>query len=263
MILIAGHYCHDVLIAPDGSSTQALGGSASYGSAILDAFGEPYEVAAKVGADFRYFEQVSRKPLVVAGKTTSFVDDYRSGERVERVSAVCEPLTVLPPGPFKAGLAFGVAGEVPLTILAQLRERCDLVLADAQSLLRFVDSGDIRLRPLDPEAVQHLDYLKASRKEAALLDVPALRRRLKLILTDGPRGCTLLTVTSELHLPALPAVERDPTGAGDCFLAGFALGLARGYSEDRALRLASWCGARAVEHPGVPRLIDTEREEPG
>jgi 1D-myo-inositol 3-kinase len=120
----------------------------------------------------------------------------------------------------------------------------------------------VELRTLDPLAVQHLDYLKASRKEAALLDVPALRRRIGVILTDGPRGSTLLRSDSELHIPAQPAIERDPTGAGDCFLAGFAIGLSRGYSEDHALRLASWCGARAVEHIGVPRLTDTAAFRP-
>ena len=131
MILIAGHYCHDVPIAPDGSETRTLGGSASYGSAILDAFGEPYEVAAKVGADFLYSAQVSKQPRVVSGRTTSFVDDYRGGERIERVDAVCEELTELPPGPFKVGLAFGVAGEVALPVLARMRKLCGLVLADA------------------------------------------------------------------------------------------------------------------------------------
>jgi 1D-myo-inositol 3-kinase len=258
VILIAGHYCHDVLIARDGSETRTLGGSASYGSAILDGFHEPYEVAAKVGADFLYAAQVSKQPQIVAGRTTSFVDDYRSGERIERVDAVCEELTDLPPGPFKVGLAFGVAGEVALPVLARMREICGVVLADAQSLLRFVTpSGAISLRPLDPEAVQHLNYLKASRKEAALLDLQALRKSIHVILTDGPRGCTLLSATSELHVPALPAVERDPTGAGDCFLTGFAIGLVRGYPEERALQLASWCGARAVESVGVPRLTNT------
>jgi 1D-myo-inositol 3-kinase len=255
VILIAGHYCHDVLIARDGSETRTLGGSASYGSAILDSFHEPYEVAAKVGADFLYAARVSKQPQIVAGRTTSFVDDYRSGERVERVDAVCERLLPgdLPRGPFAIGLAFGVAGEVPLPVLARMREICGAVLADAQSLLRSVDSGEIRLQPLGPEAVQHLDYLKASRKEAALLDVDALRKHIRVILTDGPRGCTLLSGSSELHVPAVPAVERDPTGAGDCFLTGFAIGLARGYPDERALQLASWCGARAVESVGVPR----------
>jgi 1D-myo-inositol 3-kinase len=259
VILIAGHYCHDVLIARDGSETRTLGGSASYGSAILDAFGEPYEVAAKVGTDFLYSAQVSKQPQVVASRTTSFVDDYRGGERVERVSDVCEPLQPddLPRRQFAVGLAFGVAGEVGLPVLAHMRELCGVVLADAQSLVRFIDSGQIHLRPLDPEAVPHLDYLKASHKEAALLDVAALRQRIKLILTDGPRGCTLLSASSELHVPAIPAVEVDPTGAGDCFLTGFAIGLARGYSEERALHLASWCGARAVEFVGVPRITDT------
>jgi 1D-myo-inositol 3-kinase len=254
VILIAGHYCHDVLLARDGSETRTLGGSAAYGAAILDAFGEPFEVAAKVGADFLYAQQVSHQPLTVPGsRTTSFIDDYRSGERRERVDAVCEPLTEVPPGPFAIGLAFAVAGEVPLPVLALMRARCRLVLADAQSLLREIaPSGDVHLRPLDPEAVQYLDYLKASHKEAALLDIAKLRKRVRLLITDGPRGCKLLSASHELQVRSFPAVEIDPTGAGDCFLTGFALGLARGLSEERAARLGSWCGARAVEHPGVP-----------
>jgi 1D-myo-inositol 3-kinase len=260
VILIAGNYCHDLLLARDGGERRTLGGSASYGAAILDAFREPFEVAAKVGTDFLYSEQVSHQPSIVPGfRTTSFVDDYRTGERRERVEALCEPLTDLPPGPFSVGLAFGVAGEVPLPVLARMRKICGLVLADAQSLLREIaPSGEVRLRPLDPQAAQHLDYLKASSKEAALLDIARLRQRVRILITDGPRGCRLLTASDELRVPALPAVEKDPTGAGDCFLTGFALGLARGLSEERAARLGAFCGARAVEQFGVPSLSAAE-----
>jgi 1D-myo-inositol 3-kinase len=260
VILIAGNYCHDLLLARDGAETRTLGGSSSYGAAILDAFGEPFEVAAKVGADFRYAAQVSHRPLVIPGAaTTSFVDDYRSGERREWVEAVCEPLTTgdLPAGPFAVGLAFGVAGEVSLPVLAGMRKICRVVLADAQSLLREIaPSGEVRLRPLDPETVQHLDYLKTSTKEATLLDLDALRKRIKLLITDGPRGCLLIDGWNEAHLPAPAALEKDPTGAGDCFLTGFALGLARGLSDLEAAQLGGWCGARAVEHVGVPRLLN-------
>jgi 1D-myo-inositol 3-kinase len=262
VILIAGHYCHDVLLAKGGGVTRTLGGSAAYGAAIFDAFGEPFQVAAKVGADFLYASQVSHQPAVVsAAKTTAFVDDYRGTERRERVEAVCESLSPkdLPAGPFALGLAFGVAGEVPLPVLARMRRICRLVLADAQSVLReILPSGEVRLRPLDRQAPQYLDYLKASRAEAGFLDLAQLRPCLRLLITDGARGCTLLDASNEIHIPSLPAAEKDPTGAGDCFLAGFALGLARGLRDEQAARLGAYCGARAVEQVGVPRLGPAE-----
>jgi 1D-myo-inositol 3-kinase len=265
VILLAGHYCHDRLLTPEGE-TRTLGGSTSYGAAILDAFGEPYEVAAKAGPDFLYADRLSRPPRIVSGRTTSFVDDYRGEERREWVEAVCEPLVPedVPEGPFSVGLAFGVAGEVPLLVLARMKRVCGLVLADAQCLMREIDAaGHVVLRPVESEALRHLHWLKASRKEAALLDVAALRGRVSLIVTDGPRGCTLITAAGETRVPAEPAAEKDPTGAGDCFLAGFALGLARGLTPERAAALGAWCGARAVEHVGVPRLsADTIRAAP-
>ena len=52
-----------------------------------------------------------------------------------------------------------------------------------------------------------------------------------------------------------------PTGAGDCFLAGFAAGLARGLDPLRAARIGAYCGARAVEQIGVPRLTKVQAAE--
>jgi 1D-myo-inositol 3-kinase len=119
-------------------------------------------------------------------------------------------------------------------------------------LRHITPDGQVLLRPLHPEAPSHLDYLKASVSEARLLDVTALRQRLTLLITDGARGLTLVTASSEQHIPAFPAVETDPTGAGDCFLAGFAAGLLKGLPVSEAARQGAWCGARAVEQVGVP-----------
>ncbi len=259
-ILVAGHYCHDTVLSNAGDH-RALGGSAAYVSAVLQALGEPHEVAAKVGADFLYAGQVAKKPLVVqSARTTSFVDDYRSGERRERVLAVCEPL--LPAdlrGSYEVGMACAVAGEIPPETLARLRAICRVVVADAQSVLREITpQGEVRLVPLPPEAAAQLDVLKASKREAALLDVARLRTKLTLVVTDGARGCTVFTAREETHVPAFPAEERDPTGAGDCFLAGFAVGIARGLGPLRAARIGAFCGARAVEHIGVPRFTPEE-----
>ncbi|HEY6911776.1 MAG TPA: PfkB family carbohydrate kinase [Myxococcales bacterium] len=259
MILVAGHYCHDTLIGNAGAS-QALGGSAAYASAILDALAEPHAVIAKVGSDFRYLSQVSHPPAVVAGRTTAFVDDYRAGERRQRVEAVAPPIEPFElAGRFDLGIACAVAGELPSRTLLRMRELCGVLLADAQALLRAVSpSGELALQPPDPAALEALDCLKASREEAALLDLDALRSRMTLLITDGARGCDVLGRDLQAHLPAFPAEEKDPTGAGDCFLAGFAAGLLRCKDPLRAARAGAYCGARAVEQVGVPRLTPAQ-----
>lgn len=263
MILVAGHYCHDTILSNTGT-WRALGGSAAYACAIFDALEQPYEVAAKAGPDFLYAGEVTKPPLIVPGaRTSSFIDDYRTGGRRDSASAVCEP--IFPHelrGAYLIGIACGVTGEVPLPTLRRMRQICRVVVADAQSLLREVaPSGEVLLRPMPEEAAAHLDFLKASRNEASLLEVERLRERVTLLITDGPRGCALLTAANETHIPALDAMERDPTGAGDCFLAGFATGLARGLTPEAAARIGVYCGARAVEQLGVPRLTPVQARE--
>ena len=258
-ILVAGHYCHDTLIGND-SIHRTLGGSAAYVSAILQALGEAHAVVAKVGSDFLYAGQVGHPPIVVAGRTTAFVDDYRGPERRGRVEAVApaiEPEDLQ--GSWEIGVACAIAGELPLRTLRRLRQICRTVLADAQSVVREIGaSGEVRLRAPAPEALELFDVLKANREEAAVLDVPALRRRSTLLITDGARGSAILRGDLELHVPAQLAREKDPTGAGDSFLAGLAAGLRQGMPIESAARMAAWCGARAVEHVGVPRLTADE-----
>jgi 1D-myo-inositol 3-kinase len=252
-ILVVGHYCHDTLLRNE-SVHHALGGSAAYAAAVLDAVGEPCQVLAKVGADFRY--AVAHAPTVVAGSTTAFVDDYRGPERRERVESVAPPIEPGElSGAWDVGLACGIVGEVPRRTLERLRQVSRIAIADAQSILRVVSpGGEILLRPPEPGVAGLLDVLKASRVEAAVLDVAALRRDLTLLITDGARGCTILRGDSSRHVPALAAEEVDPTGAGDCFLAGFAAAMARGFPVERAVRIGAWFGARAVEQVGIPNL---------
>jgi 1D-myo-inositol 3-kinase len=255
VILVAGHYCHDTLLGNAGTH-RALGGSAAYASAILDALGEPHRVAAKVGEDFLYGGEVSQRALVVPGRTTAFVDDYRGPERQQRVEAVAPPLEPSDlDGDYDVALACAIAGELPLRTLQRIRRVSRTVVADAQAILRQIaPDGGVVLRAPDDEALRAIDFLKANRTEAEALDLASLRQRLTLLITDGPRGCIVVGPGVHLHVPAEPAEERDPTGAGDCFLAGLAAGLARGIPLRQAVRLGAWCGARGVEQVGVPRL---------
>ena len=51
-------------------------------------------------------------------------------------------------------------------------------------------------------------------------------------------------------MPAFPAEEVDPTGAGDCFGGTFVGCLAQGIAPARALQLATAAGAMAVTRKG-------------
>ncbi|NMO17705.1 carbohydrate kinase [Pyxidicoccus fallax] len=260
-VLVVGNYCHDLLKLGPGRETHALGGSAAYISAVLDAVGVDYAVAAVAGEDFRYADRVRHPPRILPGtRTTQFIAELGSGERVLRVSARAEPLrpediTV----DARVALACGVMGELLPETLVRVSERARHVVADAQGLLRTLDGeGRVLNVPLaqTPYAalLERIHVLKASEDEARAMDVEQVRRRTCLVITRGAQGCTVLTADERIDVPAVPVEEVDPTGAGDCFLAGFALGLLRGLPLARCAELANGFGAQAVTQVGVPML---------
>lgn len=86
------------------------------------------------------------------------------------------------------------------------------------------------------------------------MDIERVRQRTCLVVTRGARGCTVLTADARIDVPTVAVEEVDATGAGDCFLAGFTLGLLRGLPLERCAALANWFGAQAVTQVGVPKL---------
>lgn len=88
-----------------------------------------------------------------------------------------------------------------------------------------------------------------------------------IIVTHGAGGCTVIT-RDDGNKPVLqdvagfPAKEIDPTGAGDCFDAGFLVRWLAGDSPLEAARFANACGALAVMARGPAagaRLLDDVR----
>jgi 1D-myo-inositol 3-kinase len=59
---------------------------------------------------------------------------------------------------------------------------------------------------------------------------------------------------SEVSIPGFTVPVKDPTGAGDCFLAGFGYALSKGVNVREAARMGNYCGSLAVQHVGVPEL---------
>jgi ribokinase len=76
--------------------------------------------------------------------------------------------------------------------------------------------------------------------------------RVRLLVTLGARGAALVgrdgTVT---RVAAEPVAVVDTTGAGDAFVGAFAVGLAIGLDELRAVRLGIACASDSVTRPGT------------
>lgn len=72
------------------------------------------------------------------------------------------------------------------------------------------------------------------------------------VLTDSSKGGEYSVSAGKFKRFDAPAAAAalDPTGAGDCFIAGVMVGLCKNLSVTNALALGAWCGARAVERIG-------------
>ncbi len=69
-------------------------------------------------------------------------------------------------------------------------------------------------------------------------------------LKRGARGCSIFTPEQKLDVPAYRVEAVDPTGAGDCFDAGFVVGLLEELPLEQVGRLANACGALGATRKG-------------
>jgi len=81
-----------------------------------------------------------------------------------------------------------------------------------------------------------------------------------VILTKGADGCTVYADNQEVDVPGYAVTEVDPTGAGDCFDAGFLTAWLSGQSPVKAARWANACGALAVTQQGPMQGAATTKQ---
>lgn len=86
---------------------------------------------------------------------------------------------------------------------------------------------------------------EAASEEGAIAEILGLGVS-AIVVKRGRDGASWHDRDGALHLAAFPAVEIDPTGAGDCFGATFVTCRLRGRSVEDSLRYANASGARAV-----------------
>lgn len=116
-----------------------------------------------------------------------------------------------------------------------LVEGCDLVLPSGQEILTLTGASD------ESDAV------------VRLLD----RGVGGIVLKRGDKGARYRSRADTMDVSPLPVVERDPTGAGDCFGAAFVVCWLRGMSIKDCLRYANAAGARKVLTRGPMEGVST------
>jgi sugar/nucleoside kinase (ribokinase family) len=121
--------------------------------------------------------------------------------------------------------------------------------------------------------IEYCDYLLPSSKEAELITEvetiegavrDLLERGIKgVICKKGEEGCTAYFPNETTSVRSFKVDAVDPTGAGDCFNAGFTYGLLQGWGWKQTLTFANAAGALAASKQGpmegTERLENVER----
>lgn len=130
--------------------------------------------------------------------------------------------------------------------------------------------GIDRLRTICEPILQVCDVLFPSGAEATLLTgigdegracQALVGRGIPIVaLKQGERGSTVFTTDGMIQAPPLAVQAVDPTGAGDCYDAGFVVGLLEGWDLARVARFANVAGALSVTRLGPMEAAPTRAQ---
>jgi sugar/nucleoside kinase (ribokinase family) len=255
--LVIGHVTLDR--APGGG--LAVGGTAAYAARTARALGCRVGVitSADEGVDLEAALPGVATLRIPASATTTFENRYTPSGRVQFVRATANPLgpDCVPPAWRQAAVVHvgPVAGECDPGLVS-LFPGSFLGVTPQGWMRRWDDTG--RVEPVswrDAEAVlPRVDGVVLSEEDMAG-DEEALTRWTRLTpllaLTRGPAGCRVYADGKVREFPGFPAIEEDPTGAGDVFASVFFTQLEQGATPWQAAWLANRVAAVSVTRPGL------------
>jgi sugar/nucleoside kinase (ribokinase family) len=258
--LMLGHFTRDVL--PNGATTP--GGTSLYAALTAHRLGRTVGVVsalAELPAGWPDTIQIVFHP---SPSPPTFENRYTPAGRVQTLHTASQPITqeVIP----------DLWRAAPLVHLGPVLSETPEQLVDAfpnallgvtpQGWMRTWDEplpGPVIYRPWQPtpRVLERIDALVLSiedvRGDEAL--VAGYARHCALIaLTRGAEGSTLFLRGVPHHIPAFPAVEHDPTGAGDVFAAALLIRLRETGDPLDAARFASYVAALSVEGAGISSI---------
>lgn len=246
-----------------------LGGAASYAALAAATLGVETALVTAAPPDHPLLEPLRRAPRLIlhcvpSDVITTFALDYAAGQRRLWLRRRARSLAIedVPETWRRPGIAYvgPVAGECGGAFVRELN--ASFVGAGLQGWLRRTrDDGLVEPAalapgaegdlppPLDVAIISELDH-----PDAAAVAQSRVVEGGTAAITRGARGATLLRNGARADIPAAPAQETDPTGAGDVFGVVLTLELAKGRPLPAAGRAAAAAAARVVEGPGLGTL---------
>jgi sugar/nucleoside kinase (ribokinase family) len=263
-LVVVGHVTRDEIMSRSGDDVR-LGGAAAYAALAAARLGYETLLITVAPPEDPLLEPLHAAPrltvhCVPSDVMTTFALDYTGRERVLTLRRRARALDAadLPPTCLRAPVAYigPVAGECDAALVRALDAR--FVGAGLQGWLRRASARDGRVKPADLAEAPRLDVAVVSEDDHPRVKEIALRlvaEGATVAVTHGARGAMLATPSGWLiNIPAAPAREVDPTGAGDVFGVVLTLQLAAGVPPEPAARAAAEAAARVVEGPGLGTL---------
>jgi len=263
---VLGHVTRDEIVGG-----VRLGGAASYAARAAACLGYETALVTVAPPDDPLLEPLRRTPrlslhCLPSEVMTTFALAYAGGERQLWLRRRARPLVPddIPRHWRRPRVAYvgPVAGECDLPFTQSLG--AGFLGAGIQGWLRRTGE-DGRVEPASlPETTEAptpppFDAAIVSEEDHPEAEGAARRLARAVAITRGARGARLIAPTESLEIPAAPAREVDPTGAGDVFVVGLTLELGRGRPLAVAGRTAAAAAARVVEGPGLGTLSGSDR----
>lgn len=256
--VICGNVARDIV--PGG---WMAGGTALYAATVALGLGRQVGVVTAAPADVvaAGLPDAAAVARAETERATTFENIYTARGRVQylRDTGVPIPASLMPAAWEAARVALigPVFHEVDAALVRRFRGTAGIC---AQGFLRRRGSDD-RISALPACAwdalpvLRHATVLFLSEEdvEGGIEALPPLWLETVpiTVLTDGPEGARVHTAGGWQHVPAYPAQELDPTGAGDSFAAAFLIALDDGATPVEAARFAAAVASLAVEVRGA------------
>ncbi len=254
-LAVIGHTACDYV---DGAPPRP-GGAPLYAAKALRALGERGVIVTRCSEDDRaLLDSLYAVGLPVVwraeGRTPVFVIRNGPDGRELELRALGDPWTAQDARDW-VGAAIAGAGWVHLGPLWRGDFAPDAVAElargrrlsfDGQGLVRPGRTGPVRMdAEADLSVLEHVDVLHLSEREAATLGLGLDERSLRtlgvpeVVVTLGERGSVVYADDLAGLVPAAPVAVRDPTGAGDAFIAAYASSRLAGHEPVSAARRAT------------------------
>lgn len=271
--VVVGHVARDLVPRHDGEPAYVPGGTALYAALTAQRLGVDTAVVTSGPPDVdAAILEGARVHVVPSDEATIFENRYESGGRVQflhgrarsigpdDIPAAWRGASIMHLGPIADEVDPAIAQLFPRALRAatpqgwaRLRGEDGRVLALPHEMIaaRLVDLDVVIFSEEDIS----VGFSPGHDTPDAVVDL--YRARVPMVVrTHGARGATIYAGKGILRVPAYPAHEVDPTGAGDVFAAAFLIRYARAKDLLGAARYAAATASLAVEGIG-PSAIPT------